>query len=315
MTDRRKYLLMMGLILLALAGSLLLAVPGSPAYKKPTLGLDLQGGLEVVLRAQPPKGQKVDSAGLTLSETIMRNRVDKLGVSEPDVRKQPPNQIVIQLAGVHDPEKAAALIGTTAQLEMYDIEVDATGPSAAPPRDPTDAPLPSPTLYGLLTAVKKRAATGTPNAYYLFKTGGTKAKPTHSLKDGPTPTLKELLRRYGGKVPKGFEVLGEPAGTQVVSCAPQTTTCLGVGRPGIKAAPTYYYLVKYHPTGKNPIPELTGGDLKKAAADFAPAGGPIVTMQFSGHGGKVFEQITKREADRGSQLWSINGRQGDPKNY
>src|SRR5438067_9761 len=148
MTDRRKYLLMMGLIALALAGSLLLAIPGSPAYKKPTLGLDLQGGLEVVLRAQPPKGQKVDSAGLTLSET------------------------------------------------------------------------------------------GTPNAYYLFKTGGTKTKPTRSLKDGPTPTLKELLRRYGGKVPKGFEVLGEPAGTQVVSCAAQTG-CIGAGRTGIKAAPTY----------------------------------------------------------------------------
>jgi SecD/SecF fusion protein len=314
LSDRRKYLLLMGLIVAALAGSLLLAVPGSPVFKKPTLGLDLQGGLEVVLRAQPPKGQKVDAAGLTLSETIMRNRVDKLGVSEPDVRKQPPDQIVIQLAGVHDAEKAAALIGKTAQLEMYDIETDATGPTAAPPGDPTGAPVPSPSLYGLLTAVKDRAKKGSPNAYYLFKTSGKKGKLTHSLKEGPTPTLTELLRRYGGKVPKGFEVLGEPAGTQVLSCAAQTG-CIGAGRTGIKASPTYYYLVKYRPAGKNPIPELTGSDLKKAAADFAPAGGPIVTMQFSGHGGKVFEKITKQEADRGSQLWSIGGRQGDPKNY
>ena len=52
MSERRKYLLLMGVIVAALAGSLLLAVPGSPLYRKPTLGLDLQGGLEVVLKAQ-----------------------------------------------------------------------------------------------------------------------------------------------------------------------------------------------------------------------------------------------------------------------
>jgi preprotein translocase subunit SecD len=54
-SDRRKYLLLMGVILLAVAGSLLLAIPGSPLYKKPVLGLDLRGGLEVVLRADPGK--------------------------------------------------------------------------------------------------------------------------------------------------------------------------------------------------------------------------------------------------------------------
>ena len=59
----------------------------------------------------------------------MRNRVDKLGVSEPEVRKQGADQIVIQLAGVHDPRAAAALIGKTAQLEFYDLEADLTGPS------------------------------------------------------------------------------------------------------------------------------------------------------------------------------------------
>ncbi|MET0201973.1 MAG: hypothetical protein ABW245_08975, partial [Gaiellaceae bacterium] len=44
------------MILAALAGVALLAIPGSPAHKKVTLGLDLQGGLEVVLKAVPPKG-------------------------------------------------------------------------------------------------------------------------------------------------------------------------------------------------------------------------------------------------------------------
>src|SRR5438874_5588299 len=110
MQNRRSYLILVGLILAAVAGVAALAIPGSPVHKKVTLGLDLQGGLEVVLKAQPPKGVKVTSDGLQRSVDIMRSRVDKLGVSEPDVRKQDPDQIVIQLAGVHDPAKAAAII-------------------------------------------------------------------------------------------------------------------------------------------------------------------------------------------------------------
>ena len=59
---------------------------------------------------------------MSRSLSIMRNRVDKLGVSKPDIRLQGSNQIVIALAGVHDPAKAAALIGKTAQLELYDLQ-------------------------------------------------------------------------------------------------------------------------------------------------------------------------------------------------
>ena len=58
----------------------------------------------------------------------MRNRIDKLGVAEPEIRKQGDNQIVIQLAGVTDPRRRR-LIGKTAQLELYDLEQDLIGPS------------------------------------------------------------------------------------------------------------------------------------------------------------------------------------------
>src|SRR5207247_8392348 len=111
MTNRRSHLILVGLILAALAGVVALAIPGSPTHKKVTLGLDLQGGLEVVLKAVPPKNHKLTSADMDRSVTIMRNRIDKLGVSEPEIRKQGKNQIVIELAGVHDPAKAAEIIG------------------------------------------------------------------------------------------------------------------------------------------------------------------------------------------------------------
>ena len=60
--ERRRYLLILGAILALLVGAALLAVPGSPAYKKPTLGLDLRGGLEVVLKAQPQTRAVGDAA-------------------------------------------------------------------------------------------------------------------------------------------------------------------------------------------------------------------------------------------------------------
>src|SRR5207249_11181886 len=87
-TNRRSHLILVGLIVLALVGVVALAVPSSPAHKKVTLGLDLQGGLEVVLKAVPPENHKLTSSDMDRSVTIMRNRIDKLGVSEPEIRKQ-----------------------------------------------------------------------------------------------------------------------------------------------------------------------------------------------------------------------------------
>jgi preprotein translocase subunit SecD len=105
MKRKRTKGLVLGLVLAVLVGAILLAVPGSPLHRKPTLGLDLQGGLEVVLKAVPPKGHKLTSEDLDRSISIMRARIDKLGVSEPEIRKQGSNQIVIQLAGFTTPPR------------------------------------------------------------------------------------------------------------------------------------------------------------------------------------------------------------------
>src|SRR5947199_10872125 len=156
MTNRRSHLILVGLILAALAGVVALAIPGSPVHKKVTLGLDLQGGLEVVLKAVPPKGRTCDSQCMERSISIMRSRIDKLGVAEPEIRKQGKDQIVIQLAGVHDPAAAAALIGKTAQLMLFDFEADLTGPS----KDSNDNAVATPSLYPLLKQVQTQAAKG-----------------------------------------------------------------------------------------------------------------------------------------------------------
>ena len=80
MTNRRSYLILVGLIVAALAGVAALAIPGSPAHKKVTLGLDLQGGLEVVLKAVPPKGHKLVSADEAVRR-IQSNHSDSIAAS------------------------------------------------------------------------------------------------------------------------------------------------------------------------------------------------------------------------------------------
>ena len=111
MSSRRSHLTLVGLIVLALVGVAFLLVPSSPAHRAVKQGLDLQGGLEYVLKAQPPKGHQLTSEDLDRSVSIMRDRVDKLGVSEPIITKQGKDQISIQLAGVHNVNQAATIIG------------------------------------------------------------------------------------------------------------------------------------------------------------------------------------------------------------
>ena len=90
MRERRKYLLLMGAIAAALVGAVLLAVPGSPVYKKPTLGLDLQGGLEVVLRAVPDEGPDASTRRRCRprSSIIAAAASTSIGVASPNIAIQ-----------------------------------------------------------------------------------------------------------------------------------------------------------------------------------------------------------------------------------
>jgi len=326
----------MGAIAIALIGAILLAVPGSPINRKPTLGLDLQGGLEVVLVAVPPKGHTLTPDDMNRSISIMQNRINKLGVSEPEIRKQGKDQIVIQIAGIHDPAAAAKLIGKTAQLMLFDFENDLTGPSL----DLNGNPVATPSLYELLKQVQKQAAKSTPESYYLFHAKSVKVASTkkqtvkgkngksstvikpvkktvvkHSLVAGPANTLKDLLKSRGGKLPPKDEVLKVPANRIVVSCQAKTG-CLGAR--AVSPSGTYYYLAKFFPNRKsNPVPEMTGGDLVLSGtrADFGQGGGPIVTLQFTNHGSDQFQKITRDEAQRGQAKFDLAGKQGDYLNF
>jgi SecD/SecF fusion protein len=301
MADRRSNLLLLGLTLLALLGVLLLSVPGSPIQQKPKLGLDLQGGLEIVLKAVPPKDHEITDEDMARSVEIMRNRVDKLGVSEPEIRKQGADQISIQLPGINDPGQAAALIGKTAQLWLFDLQQDIEEPTAVT-QGLLTYPQPNANQFQLLKQIQPRVDEKTAEEWYLVD---PKAK---KVILGPEATKQRLEQRWKGMeqnagkpFPKRFEFYGVPEKTVILHCGIGERYC-----PGVNEAPpsrNYYYLFKYDPDNKeNPVPEMTGADLKLDGTrqDFSQTeGGAIVLMQFTDSGGEKFHDITRELAQRG----------------
>ena len=291
--NRRSSFFVVGLLVAALVGVALMAIPASPLHQKATLGLDLQGGLEVTLKAVPPVDRELTKDDLNRSVDIMRNRVDKLGVTEPEIRTQGDDQIVIQLPGVSDPEAAAEIIGTTAQLELYDLEASLAVPSISARGFPVEYT----SLYDLLARVQSQVQ-GASDAYYIVNPR------TKRVVSGPYPSEQEALAKTKGKLPAGRELFAVPKDRVVITCGEDAVVC--PGGPDGNGIPepdrTYYYLFQYDPPK---VPQMTGEDFKlsgtRADFDTSPggAGRPIVTMEFTGAGSDKFEEITRNLHIRG----------------
>lgn len=91
-----------------------------PIAKSINLGLDLRGGLRVVLEAQETEGKAITEDTITKALGILRTRVDSLGVKETTLYPQGNNRVVIEIAGEDDPEAAVDILKNVAQLEFQD---------------------------------------------------------------------------------------------------------------------------------------------------------------------------------------------------
>src|SRR3954464_3645523 len=120
MSDRRRSLLILLLVFGLIAASVVVV-----ATKETKLGLDLQGGVQLVYEGQPtPQQPTVDQQALDRALQIMRDRVDAFGVSEPELQLIGGRQIEVNLPGVANADRAAAQVGSTAQLYFYDWEAN-----------------------------------------------------------------------------------------------------------------------------------------------------------------------------------------------
>jgi len=116
------------------------------AQNTPSLGLDLQGGASVTLQ---PEGE-FESDALNVAVEIIRQRVDSLGVAEPEIIRQG-DSVVVNLPGVKDQQAALDLIGRTGEVQLRQVlqvgvaEDPATTTTVPGSETPTDTTLADPT--------------------------------------------------------------------------------------------------------------------------------------------------------------------------
>ena len=119
MDPKQRNYLLLALCAILVIGSWVLFVPPN---KKITQGLDIQGGLSVILTAKPRPGQSLTTADMDRAELIVRNRVAKLGASETSIQRQGSDSILVQIPGIKNAEEALKVIGSTGQLEFVEVK-------------------------------------------------------------------------------------------------------------------------------------------------------------------------------------------------
>src|SRR5437588_3981759 len=135
MADRRRnaliLLIVAGLVIISLL-FVIVGIPGAVKAKKTRLGLDLKGGVELVYKAKPTTVAKVDNESLNRAAEIMRKRVDKIGVAQPEIQLSGADEIDVALPSVSSTQRAEKVVGKTAQLYFYDWEPNVIGPDGNP---------------------------------------------------------------------------------------------------------------------------------------------------------------------------------------
>jgi preprotein translocase subunit SecD len=119
-TLTRNDWLRFGLVLLVVVGAVYLVYPFWPLQDVVKLGLDLQGGVRLVLEGEGVAEMDSEEQKETIDRviTILDNRVDQYGLSNAEIRRFGGERILINLPGATEPEEARRLIGQTAMLEF-----------------------------------------------------------------------------------------------------------------------------------------------------------------------------------------------------
>ena len=122
MGSRRNNLIILGLVvvLLGVAAYLIFVRGGGPADST-RLGLDLEGGVSVQLEGYQTDGSQVTREEMEQAVEVIRQRVDSLGVTEPEIQLQGQNQVAVNIPGITDSTRAVEVIGRTAQLGFYEV--------------------------------------------------------------------------------------------------------------------------------------------------------------------------------------------------
>ncbi len=316
MNRRRNVFVLLFVLALIVVSALVVA-------SKPTkLGLDLKGGVELVYQGTPTgQVKEVSGEDIERSIEIIRERIDKLGVSEPEVARLGNTEISVSLPDVTNAERAIEQVGTTAQLQFYDWEPNLIGREKAiggvPGREPPAKALEeaneewkaagrSPTKkenqqlifsgayatpYGAVELAAEQepvadctTCSTTKPRYYLFE-----SLAPHKLIAGPEFSEEDLFISATGRKRSHKGIVKKvPAGTIVVSEQPSDPN--GKVVEGIENAG--WYALKDNPA-------LSGTDITNPKQETDELGQPNVTFSFTDKGREAFQDVTRQIAQRG----------------
>jgi SecD/SecF fusion protein len=289
-TNRKRNFFVLLVVGILLASSVVVI-----ATKPTRLGLDLKGGVELVYQAKPTRQSQVTPDALNRAIEIMRERVDQLGVSEPEIQRSGSNQIQVSLPDVTNAQRAEEQVGQVAQLFFYDWEPNVIGPGGKPA--PGDQQVTGGSqagsagfglpLYDAVVRASKRPPsnpkTATTNGlYYLLNTK------THKVVSGPEETRAGLFSERTRKSPTPDEKIYKVnEGTVIVRAE---------SPDGSNAKPDRWYVL-------NDAPALRGTDIKNPEQNYdngpGGTGQPIVTFDFTSKGRKIWQEVTRTIAQRG----------------
>lgn len=278
-----------------------------------TLGLDLQGGTHLALEIDDPQGtmpaaQRADATDRAL--TVIRTRIDELGVAEPVVQKAGDDRIIVQLPGMRDEGRAKEILQRAAFLQFQIVRplselesalprmdraiVEALGAEAAAPARTDTTPAPVDDLFQ--AAPGDTAADGEATAPQTDTVGAVAAQTGAGRGDAATRPLSSRLQPTGAE---GQLAVAEEdvEAVQRFLALPQVQRLMPRGtefrwghvsqRPGQPAPPfRTLYLLEARPI-------ITGQYLQDAQAGRDPQFGyPIVTFEFNRQGGRIFSRET-----------------------
>ena len=297
MGSRRRSYIVLGLVLVLIIASVY-AITSKPTRQ----GIDLAGGTELVYEARATGANTtINVEDVDRSVDLIRERVDALGVSEPEISRIGERQISVSLPEVQNAQDAIDQVGQTSQLSFYDFE-----PNVVPPDpDITDAvERPFNRLYDAVIASQKEkpecfekdgeALCTHDGLYYLFDENSLE------LLAGPVSKEEDLYLKFDGEQPEGSVVEEVPQGYVVLrEEAPpdDPATDADESETGIRG----WFLLKDRP-------ELTGDDIRNPEQNFDPVSNvPNVTFDFTDKGQESFAEVTQRIAQRGLEKAGIQG--------
>lgn len=186
-------------------------------------GLDLQGGLQVLLEADPPEGQSISKDTMAGTRDNIERRVNELGVSEPLIQTRGSNQIIVELPGVSDPEQAVNTIKETALLEFIDPQgtylsvgqqvnttlgdINSVNASGTPEATPIGG---TPGAEGTPGATPDTGAEATPSATAAAGTDSSSTGPVYTtIASGADIKDAYITKNQTGAYVVGFELKGD----------------------------------------------------------------------------------------------------------